>query len=290
MLRLRLYLLSTAAALFAAAVLLAPAPAQAETYHTCKGYIDSVPATINQQGVWCLRQDLSTSIASGNAITIDAHNVTIDCNGFKLGGLGAGAGSTTVGIYANNRFNATMRNCSVRGFYYGINFTGGGGHLIEDNSYDSNTYMAIRVYSPGSTVRGNQVIDTGGSTVATASAHGIYGVSGIDIIDNTVNGVAAIGANANAYGIFTGANGGASITANRVRGLAANGTGSTYGIYNDNSGRLVLRDNDVQGSGAAGSVGVRCTNNQATARDNVVSGFETGILNCLSSGNTVNTN
>jgi hypothetical protein len=35
---------------------------------------------------------------------------------------------------------------------------------------------------------------------------------------------------------------------------------------------------------------VSCTNNQATARDNVIAGFASGIDNCLSESNTVNTN
>ncbi|MEZ0470285.1 hypothetical protein [Luteimonas salinilitoris] len=290
MLRLRFHLLSTAAVLMAAAALLAPAQVQAETYHTCKGFIDSVPATISQQGVWCLRQDLSTGIASGSVIIVAANNVTIDCNGFKLGGLGAGAGTATRGISADGRYNATVRNCSIRGFYYGTYLAGGGGHLVERNSYDSNTLGAIRVLGAGSTIRGNQVIDTGGSTLSTTNAYGIYAANGVDVIDNTVNGVAAIGANKTAYGILTGANGDGSITANRVRGLEANGAGSTYGIYG-NSDREVMRDNDVQqGAGVAGSIGVRCAGNQATARDNVISGFAIGVQGCLSSGNTVNAN
>ena len=63
----------------------------------------------------------------------------------------------------------------------------------------------------------------------------------------------------------------------------------SYGIYSSNSGRGVVRDNDVQGNGVAGSIGVYC-DNQATARDNVVAGIATGIENCVSSGNTVNSN
>ena len=39
--------------LLASAALVAPPPAHAETYQTCAGFIDSVPAVINTQGVWC---------------------------------------------------------------------------------------------------------------------------------------------------------------------------------------------------------------------------------------------
>ena len=49
------------------AVLLAfhPREARAETYQTCAGFIDALPATITTQGVWCLRKDLGTAMASG---------------------------------------------------------------------------------------------------------------------------------------------------------------------------------------------------------------------------------
>jgi parallel beta-helix repeat protein len=277
--------------LFAAFLLLAllaaalPSPARAaQSYDNCTGFIDAVPATVSSQGTWCLRHDLNTAITSGTAITIGANNITIDCNDFKVGGLNAGSGTATDGIYADTRFNATVRHCNVRGFRYGIYFIGGGGHRIEDNNLDSNTVLGIYADSPGSTIRGNRVIDTGGSSSAPGNAYGISVAHGVDVLDNTINGVSAMadgGGNATSYGIITDNNGEASVTGNRVRGLAASGTGTTYGNRNTNSGRLIVRDNDVQGTDIAGSIGVSCTNNQATARDNVIAGFATEIVNCL---------
>jgi len=265
----------------------------AQSYDNCTGFIDSVPATVSTQGTWCLRHDLNTAITSGSAITIGTNNVTIDCNDFKVGGLSAGTGTATNGIYASTRFNATVRHCNVRGFKYGIYLSNGGGHRIEDNGLDSNTVIGIYVDGAGSTIRGNRVIDTGGSTSAPGNAYGISVAHGVDVLDNTINGVAANadgGGNATAYGITTDTNGEASVGGNRVRGLAASGTGTTYGIWSATSGRLIVRDNDVQGTGVAGSVGVTCTDNQATARDNVIAGFASAIDNCDSDGNTVNTN
>src|SRR4249920_3646904 len=92
----------------ALAILLVVAPAvshAAESYDNCTGYIDALPAVIASQGTWCMRHDLTTSISSGNAISVLTNNVTIDCNDFKLGGLAAGAGTTAAGIYAPNRQN-----------------------------------------------------------------------------------------------------------------------------------------------------------------------------------------
>src|SRR5690606_14805653 len=104
---------------------------------------------------------------------VTTNNVTIDCNDFKIGGLAAGSGTATYGIYANDRFNLTVRNCNIRGFQIGIITTEGGGHLIEDNGLDANTYIGIRVRSSGSTIRNNRVVDTGGSTVFRGTAYGI---------------------------------------------------------------------------------------------------------------------
>ena len=58
----------------------------AESYDACVGFVDAIPAVITTQGVWCLRKDLATSNSVITAIDIQTSNVTIDCNGFKLGG------------------------------------------------------------------------------------------------------------------------------------------------------------------------------------------------------------
>lgn len=270
-----------------------PSPARAaRSYDNCTGFIDALPATVSTQGTWCLRRDLTTALASGNAITIATNNVTVDCNDFKLGGLAAGAGTATTGISANSRQNTVVRNCNIRGFQVGIGFLGGGGHRVEHNSLDGITHTGISVESAGSTIHDNRVIDTGGSTVNPGEAIGIYAADTVDILGNTVNGVAGLPDSgvAHAYGIATFQNSEGSVAGNRVRGLVSAGAGTTFGIYNSSSGRLILRDNDVQGSGVAASVGVHCTDDQATARDNVVTGFITGISNCLSARNTVNVN
>src|SRR5690606_12207512 len=126
------------------AVAFAPGSANAaRSYDNCTGFIDSLPTTISTQGVWCLRKNLGTAIISGAAIIIDANNVTIDCNDFKLGGLAAGDASVASGIYAQNRHNAVVRHCSVRGFNYGIRLDGGAGHLVEDNRLDNNLFTGI---------------------------------------------------------------------------------------------------------------------------------------------------
>ena len=78
-----------------------PAARAAESYDSCRGTITSLPTTITTQGTWCLKGDLATALDSGVIITVATSNVTIDCNGFKIGNLAAGEDTQTTGIHAD---------------------------------------------------------------------------------------------------------------------------------------------------------------------------------------------
>ena len=262
--------------------------AAAESYDNCTGFITSLPVLISTQGVWCLKQDLATGITAGNAITINTYNVTIDCNGFKLGGLAAGAGTAAIGIYELSQLNATVRHCRVRGFYFGLNFDGGGGnHLIEDNRFDGNTYVGMRVAGAGSIIRRNVVADTGGSTQPTTDAYGIRTVDSVDVQDNTVSGVAAAsGSSAAAIGIYCYDNPNGSVSGNRVRDVVADGIGSGIALYMAVGGRSAVTLNHVFGNGATGSKGIACEGSSESVLNNVISGFATGLV-CHDDGGNV---
>src|SRR5688572_25087076 len=172
--------------------------ASAETVATCKGHIDALPAVIDTPGIWCVDHDLATSVASGAAISVTAHNVTIDCNGFRLGGLPAGPNTLAAGIRADDVLNLTVRNCAIRGFAIGIWTAGGGGHLVTRNRIDGSTLGGIIVgtgrtdgtgVSDGSAVRDNQIWNTGGRFTA---AIGIHTWGTVDIVGNTVSNVTAL--------------------------------------------------------------------------------------------------
>ena len=79
--RIVVVLMVSAASLIAPISPVATSAYAAQSYDSCAGFIDSLPATITTQGTWCLRGDLATSVTSGNAITIATNNVTIDCMG-----------------------------------------------------------------------------------------------------------------------------------------------------------------------------------------------------------------
>jgi hypothetical protein len=238
----------------------------AESYDNCTGFIDSVPTVITMQGTWCLRKDLSTALTGVNAIDIQTSNVTIDCNGFKLGGLAAGPATFSTGIYAyGQRSNITVRNCAIRGFLAGIAIYGnepGTGHLVEDNRLDQITAQGIYVIGDGSVVQRNRVINTGGAPGADR-ASGIVVLG--DAIDNVVDGI--FGAEAvvdfSPQGLYSGGVGnipgiGFVVRGNRIRNLAPKGNGEAVGIGIAGYG-MSVRDNVIAQYLPTAGRGVYCS-------------------------------
>jgi len=280
--------------LLSAAGFLSKGAQAAESYDNCSGFITSLPTVITTQGTWCLKQDLATAIGSGNAISINTNNVTIDCNNFKLGGLAAGTDTFAAGIVSSDRFNLTIRNCNIRGFEYGVLLTNsnssiGGGHLVEDNRLDGNTFVGMRVEGDGSQVLRNRVIDTGGTTTTSnANAEAIETWYAVDVIDNTVSGVAATGSSTgNAFGIKAVSNINGSISGNRVRGLVKVGTATVFGIYTSVSDRVFIHDNDLAGDGSSGSGAVTCSDIGTGVRNNTFNHFFATISGCSDDGGNV---
>jgi len=258
----------------------------AEDYGNCTGFITTVPTVITTQGTWCLKQDVATSISTGAAITINTNNVTLNCNNFKLGGLAAGLGTQADGISANSRSNLTVRKCNIRGFYRGVFFVGAtGGHTIEDNRFDGNTYAGLVLEGNGSMVQRNRVFDTGGTTQVPQDAYGIIADFSVDLLDNTVsNVVATSGDGGSAFGIYTTSNLSGRIIGNGVRGVLKDGGGTISGIYNAASDRVSLRNNDLVGDAGTGSVGLFCNGSNGRSRDNMISGFASAAIGCNDSG------
>ena len=218
------------------------APGRAETVATCTGFIDTLPAVLTTGGTWCLDHDGATSMKSGTAVTVAANNVTIDCNGFKIGGLGAGPETTALGIGAMDRLNTVVRHCNVRGFRAGMLISGGGGHVIEHNRVEASTLAGIFLVAPG-VFRDNQVFGTGGSGAAT----GIAGYGVVDVIDNTVSGVRNPVSGGSVYGVLLSSNPGSLVERNIIRGLETV-DGFAYGLYLvTGSDRVLFRDNDILG-------------------------------------------
>jgi len=285
------------AVIVAAFYFLPALPAQAaESYDNCVGFIDSLPATITTQGTWCLRKNIGTGISSGAAIDIQTNNVTIDCNDYKIGGLAAGLGTQTIGINAHDKVNSTIRNCGIRGFWYGINLDGTtSGNLVENNRLDGNTWVGMGSEGDGDVIRGNRVADTGGSTFAIGNqvkAVGIYTYNDVEILGNLVTGVVATqGTGGWAIGINVGNNIAGSVIDNNVKNVMGDGDGWAHAVgFFDATGRVSVDGNNFIGPSTTNSTAVYCPDgaNLVTLSSNIISGWTYSNAYCaFDDGNIV---
>lgn len=236
--------------------------------------IQSLPTTISAQGIYCFVDDLTTNATTGNAIEITTSNVTIDMNGWKLGGLAAGLGTTARGIASNGPNNITIRNGNVRGYLIGVELLGGQGHVIEDVRAERNRQIGLKSSGNGVLIRRNQVVDTGGSTAAADAS--IWGMevlgSGPRVLGNDVSGVTAAG-NGDVNGIRVVGAANAIVSDNRVTGISAS-SGDSAGILIGLSEALVA-NNIVSSVGTGLDTGVNFVLAIGGYRDNIVSGAAT---------------
>jgi hypothetical protein len=208
--------------------------------------ITSLPATISTQGIYCLTGNLATGITTGSAISISANNVTLDMNGWKLGGQSAGSGTAAFGVYSS-AINVTVRNGIVRGFHTGILLTGRGAR-VEDLLVDQNTTIGIYVAGQGSVVRRNQIIDTGGSTSGSdVQVDAVY-LQGTGSVfeDNIISGLTATGNGDELAVHITDSADQTVVRGNVVSDDARSaGTGSTFGILVGDADDVIMVENDV---------------------------------------------
>jgi hypothetical protein len=266
----------------------AAAPARADTSATCTAMITTLPVVLTTRGVYCMDKDLATGIATGAAITVHTNQVTIDCNGYRISGLGAGTATQAQGVFAGGRSLTTVRNCGIRGFSTGIVMVGST-NLIEDNHLDQNRVIGIEVSGNRNLVRGNRVFDTGGSDLAATQVMGIYAEWDTDVRDNTVEGVRAAAApDTDIYGIRQYAGNGVHVAGNMVRKLLPSGTGAAFGIYTSHGQDVFVDRNRVSLTDVvATSTGYRCNGSNGAFRENSEWGFTTFNTGCLDDGGNV---
>lgn len=158
------------------------------------------PAEIDEPGHYCLDAPVTTGISSGEAVFINAGNVTFDLKGHSLSNAAdhTGAcpnelpGAPTVGIrITGNVNNVTIRNGTVACFGRGIEAVYhcencSVGHTVEDMNVHSSGEYGIFLDAWNATVRGNHVFRTGlARGVEFATGIHVQG-SGNAIVDNDV--------------------------------------------------------------------------------------------------------
>ena len=244
-----------------------------ESYDNCSGFIDSLPATIASEGVWCLRRHLYTSQTSGIAINVDAENVTIDCNGFRLSGLGGGAQTQAYGIAnrQDNRTNATVRHCRVQGFFRGV-YLSGTGHRVEHNSFDLNTVAIELITHDLTVIRHNRINDAvGRAGYAPQGIRARYA----RIEDNVLSGALVLEGQ-HAFGIDAEHSLIRRNSLGGYRGTAIRGAWS------------VMADNIVRDSVGGAASGLDTYQQVGICRGNVVQGYTTAVAAaCLAHDNAV---
>lgn len=277
-----LRLLSSCLPMIALAVVLlfAPHARAGQSHDNCVGYIDSLPAQLDKQGTWCMRANLSTNIASGGAIQINLNNVVVDCNGYRIESTLPGTGAFGIGAIGNNHI---IRNCDVRGFFVGM-LVSGRDHVIEDNRVLDSGHVGLQV-DPNVTIRRNQILRVGNHPTFEGHIAGIVG--GNDISDNLIDGVvanAAVNLHGDVSGISTSGNG--VVTRNRIRNLAATGTGSLFGIVAD--GFAYITQNHIVGPGIlmTSHRSIYCPRGENHAFNNIANGFATNSISCFTAGGT----
>ncbi len=255
-------------------------PAKAETTECT--VIDSIPFTITVQGIYCLKGNLASSLTSGDMITVATNNVTIDMNGFKLGGLGAGAGTTANGIVAINRRNITIRNGSIRGFRRGIFLEGdaatSSGHLLEDLRLDGNRVIGARVEGTGNIIRNNLVVNTGPSDIST-SAFGLFiNLSNDSVVEGNV--ISSVSESLAAEGIIVQSSSLIEVRNNTILRTkdATNNRGITVIVATD----VTIIGNRILNPTTTGTVGIIDTGSSTDINciDNIIAGYTTPISGC----------
>ncbi len=263
--------------LIALATTLMATPAKAETIECT--VIDTIPFIITVQGIYCLRGNLASSLTSGDMITVATNNVTIDMNGFKLGGLAAGAGTNANGIFALNRRNITIRNGSIRGFLRGIFLDRivetSSGHLLEDLRLDGNRRFGARVHGTGNIIRNNLVVYTGPSD-NSISAFGLYI---IDSNDSVVEGnvISSVSGTSESEGIRVQESSLIEVRNNTV--LRTEDATSNFGIGSQTSTAVTIIGNRILNPAGTGTVGINDngTSTGVNCIDNIIAGYTTAI-------------
>jgi len=120
----------------------------------------SACGNISYSGNYILTGDVSNG---GTCFTIEADNVTLDCNGSSITGPSSG-----YGIYNNGNDYVTVENCNISGFYHGVFFENGAYGNISNNNASSNDHAGIILQSSSNY---NNIANN------TASSNGNYGIS-----------------------------------------------------------------------------------------------------------------
>lgn len=196
--------------------------------------ITSLPFNISTSGSYYLTGNLT---CSGNGITVDFNNVTIDLQGFTITGNGSGSG-----VYMVGRSNVEIRNGTIQNFQEGIKevYASGRGHRIIDVRVIKNGWSGIYLVGYGHTVKGCTVLKNATSVTSGNTGYGIYGGMRSLVAENVIHDN---GTNINGYFYALIVGDGSVVTGNTVNNNGYHAVNKAVGLLTGTC--CVVKDNSV---------------------------------------------
>lgn len=225
--------------------------------------VTSLPVTISVPGNYCLIGNQTVNMNSGNAITIAANDVVLDCLNFSIRNLATAANGSSNAINITNRNTVTVKNCRILGGFtsgiwaYQNNAAANANYYINlvDNYIAGPFWYGILAYGSAIEIRNNRIYDVGGQ------------------LNGFAMGIRVAGSNVSGQPRF-----------HIVKDNLIAGTNSpynnAYGVYSDNSTAGIFIDNGISGTSAGNasyrSYGVRLGGLHNRVTDNHIVGPATG--------------
>ncbi|HET6409348.1 MAG TPA: NosD domain-containing protein, partial [Chthoniobacteraceae bacterium] len=237
-----------------------------------------LPFTIKKPGAYQLSKNLTFS-GTGNAIQVEADDVTIDMKGYTITFDGTiTADQQPAGIYALDQKNITIRNGVIQDFHRGIFLDSGnvifaaGGHLVENIRADRCHSAGIEVEGRGSMLRNNWISNVRRVMSGTANTYGMrVSGSGLTIQSNRINDVyVPLGNNANvAHGITVDTGDSCRVVDNQISNTSLSVNISSVGLVMTNCAYAIVAGNHIIRSAA----GIQFVDSDDLRyRDNTVTG------------------
>jgi hypothetical protein len=259
--------------------------------------ITALPATIAAPGVYCLVGNQSVNLASGNAVTIAADDVVLDCVDQTITNTATAPNGNAVGIYLASRRNVVVRNCRITGGFatgiqaYQNNAAANANAYLtfKDNYIAGPFWYGILAYGSGIEITGNRIYDIGGrGSFAMGIRIGGSNLAGQPrfflLRENLVAGTTSTVNNA--YGIYSDNSNAAIILNNAVSGTTAVSTSyNSYGVRVASGTFNRITDNHVVGSGKANDVGIQSASGTDACHDNFLRNSTTTLGCDASLGN-----
>jgi len=182
---------------------------------------------------------------TGYCIFIDHDDVTVDCQGYRLTGIGDDL--SNYGIRAEYAENTMVQNCEFYNWAIGIYFFYGEGNTVVDNKFRFNDSGVAFLYSDYGWVQGSKADDNvrAGVQVHTSNYFVVY--------DNTIHGSACADHAVGGAGILINDSDNGYVVDNQTNANCENG----IRLQNNSDGNEVFdNSSNVNSEGRPGRVGI----------------------------------